>query len=64
MKCPKCGKELTYEDYETYYDEENEDTSYYILCSDCGYDESEVEQYERCNYEKEIIISNTLSGSW
>ena len=21
----------------------NEDTSYYILCSDCGYDESEVE---------------------
>ena len=45
MKCPKCGKELTYEDYETYYDEENEDTSYYILCSDCGYDESEVEQY-------------------
>lgn len=43
MKCPKCGKELTYEDYETYYDEENEDTSYYILCSDCGYDESEVE---------------------
>ena len=42
MKCLKCGKELTYEDYETYYDEENEDTSYYILCSDCGYDESEV----------------------
>lgn len=41
MKCPKCGKELTYEDYETYYDEENEDTSYYILCSDCGYDEME-----------------------
>ena len=26
-----------------FYDEENEDTSYYILCSDCGYDESEVE---------------------
>ena len=25
MKCPKCGKELTYEDYETYYDKENED---------------------------------------
>ena len=43
IKTENEEKELTYEDYETYYDEENEDTSYYILCSDCGYDESEVE---------------------
>ena len=41
MKCPNCGKELTLEDYETYYDNEKEDTSYYIICSDCGYDETE-----------------------
>ena len=39
--CPNCGKTLTYRDYETYYDEEHEDTSYYILCSSCGYNELE-----------------------
>lgn len=39
--CPNCGKTLTYCDYETYYDEEYEDTSYYILCSSCGYNELE-----------------------
>ena len=38
-KCPECGKKLTIADYETYYDEENDDTSYYIWCSDCGYRE-------------------------
>ena len=38
-KCPDCGKVLTYEDYETYYDDEYDDTSYYILCSNCGYRE-------------------------
>ena len=37
MKCPNCGKELNLEDYETYYNEEYEDTSYYIICSKCGY---------------------------
>ena len=41
--CPNCGKVLTYEDYETYYDEETEDTAYCILCSSCGYDETEEE---------------------
>lgn len=40
--CPECGKPLTYEDYETYYDEEVEDTSSFILCSHCGYDERDV----------------------
>lgn len=44
MKCPKCGKELTIDDYETYYDTEVEDTSYYILCSECGYNESVEEE--------------------
>lgn len=34
-------KTLTYCDYETYYDEEYEDTSYYILCSSCWYNELE-----------------------
>ena len=39
MKCPECGKELTLDDYETFYDDECEDTSYYIICSECGYSE-------------------------
>ena len=38
-KCKNCGKELTLGDYETYYDEESEDTSYYVICSSCGYEE-------------------------
>lgn len=38
MKCPICGKILTVNDYETYYDEETEDTAYYIVCN-CGYEE-------------------------
>lgn len=40
MVCPQCGKKLDLSDYETYFDEEREDTSYYIICSECGYDES------------------------
>ena len=38
-KCPKCGKELTIDDYETYYDDYYGDTSCYIVCSECGFDE-------------------------
>ena len=37
--CPKCGKKLTIDDYETYYNEETEDTCYHILCDSCGYNE-------------------------
>ena len=40
-KCPICDKVLTLDDYETYYDYEREDISYYIICSNCGYDENE-----------------------
>ena len=39
MKCPNCGKELTIADYETYYNIETEDTAYYIICSECGYED-------------------------
>lgn len=39
MKCPNCNKELELKDFETYYNEEIEDTSYYIICSECGYEE-------------------------
>lgn len=42
-KCPKCGKVLTMDDYETYYDYECEDTSYFIFCSKCGYNERDYE---------------------
>ena len=40
-RCPICGKELTLADYETYYDAEREDISYYIICSNCDYNELE-----------------------
>lgn len=41
MKCPKCNKVLTCEDFTTTYDEDEEDIICHILCSNCGYDESE-----------------------
>lgn len=33
MKCPKCGKELVYEDLkEDYYDDESKAEKWYVLC--------------------------------
>ena len=47
MNCPHCNGKL---EQETYYDYENEDTSYYNLCPLCGWDDRfETEEY----YEEE-----------
>ena len=48
MVCPNCGKELEGKDFEFYYDEEIEDSSSFILCSKCGYDERD-EWYDECD---------------
>ena len=49
--CPKCGKVLKIEDYDTRYDQDIEDTIMVILCSSCGYDEyAEMETEAEAEY--------------
>ena len=36
MKCPLCNNKL---EQETYYDDVNDDTSYFNYCEKCGWDD-------------------------
>lgn len=61
--CPQCGKELTIDDYETSYDPYEGDTYYYIVCSECGFDERN-EMYEGYNGDDDDYTPSATMGDY